>query len=138
MSSPSVAVLVSGGLDSDVLFADIAERYGNVLPIYIRQGLAWETVELHWLRRFLNALNNPAIRPLRVLQVPMADVYGAHWSVRGSRVPGKRSPDKAVYLPGRNLILTVKTAVLCAQEKIPTIAVGSLDHNPFADATPAF
>jgi len=53
-------------------------------------------------------------------------------------VPGSRSDDRQVYLPGRNLTLLVKTAVYCAQQKISTIALGSLGHNPFPDATPAF
>src|SRR5262249_54908830 len=53
-------------------------------------------------------------------------------------VPGYRSPDRAVYLPGRNLILMVKAAVFCAMNRIPILALGSLDHNPFPDARPQF
>ena len=41
----TVCVLVSGGLDSDVLAAELARR-GPVVPVYVRQGLAWEAVEL--------------------------------------------------------------------------------------------
>jgi 7-cyano-7-deazaguanine synthase len=53
-------------------------------------------------------------------------------------VPGAKTRDEAVYLPGRNLLLLSKAAVFCALHKIPVIAVGSLGHNPFRDATPAF
>jgi 7-cyano-7-deazaguanine synthase len=53
-------------------------------------------------------------------------------------VPGAATPDKAVYLPGRNLLLLSKAAVFCAQHRNGAIAIGSLGHNPFPDATPKF
>ena len=53
-------------------------------------------------------------------------------------VPGARSQDKAVYLPGRNLTLSVKAAVFCVMNEISELAIGSLDHNPFPDASPRF
>src|SRR5438876_9831912 len=68
----------------------------------------------------------------------MADLYGAHWSTGKRAVPGGRSPDQAVYLPGRNMALSVKAAVFAAMRKIPVLALGSLDHNPFPDASPRF
>ena len=46
------AVLFSGGLDSAVLLADLAER-GAVLPIYVRAGLAWEDEEAACLDQLL-------------------------------------------------------------------------------------
>lgn len=149
----SICVLVSGGLDSDVLLSELAERYQSVVPVYVRQGLAWERAELYWLKKFISALQasprprlsprkralgEGRIRPLRILSLPMQDVYGSHWSLGGRPVPGSRSADSAVYLPGRNLALTVKAAVLCAREGIREIALGSLGDNPFPDATPAF
>jgi 7-cyano-7-deazaguanine synthase len=133
----TICVLVSGGLDSAVLVGELARRQ-RVLPVYVRQGLAWEAVELHWLKRFLKALHNPRVLPLKILSLPMADVYGSHWSLGGKAVPGYRSDDRAVYLPGRNLVLLVKAAVVCALKKISRIALGSLGHNPFPDASPAF
>ena len=41
---PKCAVLLSGGLDSAVLLADEASR-GEVQPIYVSVGLAWEAAE---------------------------------------------------------------------------------------------
>jgi 7-cyano-7-deazaguanine synthase len=134
----SICVLVSGGLDSDVLLAQMAQKFRRVVPVYVQQGLAWEAVELYWLKRFISALKNPRIQALRVIRLPMKDLYGNHWSTGRGRIPGYRSKDEAVYLPGRNLILTVKAAVLCAMEKIPNLALGSLGHNPFPDASPRF
>src|SRR6185295_11946541 len=108
MNRRSICVLVSGGLDSDVLLVAMARRYSRVYPVYIRQGLKWEAVELFWLKRFLRAIGNNRIRPLQILNLPMDDVYGAHWSTGREPVPGARTADAAVYLPGRNLVLTVK------------------------------
>ena len=137
MSNSSVCVLASGGLDSCALVGDLV-RKRTVTPVYIRQGLAWEDVELFWLRKFLRKLASRRVQPLQVFSLPMDDVYGDHWSVGGKAVPGARTPDRAVCLPGRNLALSLKAAVFCALNGIPAIAVGSLDHNPFPDATPGF
>ena len=130
-----VCVLVSGGLDSCVLVVELAKRYRQVHPVFIRQGLRWESAELRALRRFLKAVHLPA--PV-VLDLPVRDLYGPHWSVTGKGAPGAQSPDENVYLPGRNLLLLSKAAVYCGQRGIGVIAVGTLAGNPFADATPQF
>jgi 7-cyano-7-deazaguanine synthase len=53
-------------------------------------------------------------------------------------VPAADSPDETVYLPGRNLLLLSPAALFCIPRGIPTVAIGSLRHNPFPDATPRF
>lgn len=111
----------------------MAKHYRRVHPVYIRQGLTWEKAELQHLRRYLRAIGTG---PVTVLEMP-AD-YGDHWSVTGRKVPGAKTRDEAMYLPGRNLMLLSKAAVFCALHKIPVIAIGSLGHNPFPDATPKF
>jgi 7-cyano-7-deazaguanine synthase len=133
---PSLAVLVSGGLDSCVLLGDLARRH-SIVPIYIRNGLRWEAAELYWLRRFLSLITAPAIRPLVVLDLPMQDVYDGHWSLRGT-VPTARSNDREVYLPGRNIILLTKAVLHCQRRGIRRIALAPLGRNPFPDSTPAF
>jgi len=135
LKKSSVAVLVSGGLDSAALLCHAATRFRRVYPIFIRQGLRWEKAELYWLGRFLRKVR---VEPLVILDVPMKDLYQRHWSVSGANVPGARSADSAVYLPGRNLLLTLKSGIFCAARKIPALWIGSLDHNPFPDATLAF
>jgi 7-cyano-7-deazaguanine synthase len=139
VSAGHLAVLTSGGLDSAILVADRARRGGVVYPVYIRFGLAWETVEEAHLRSFLDGL--PATLPVRppvVFDVPISDVYGAHWSVSGMGVPDETTPDEAVYLPGRNLLLLGKTSVWCALNEVETIALGTLKGNPFSDSSPGF
>ncbi len=134
----STAVLLSGGLDSAVLLADEASRE-IVQPVYIGAGLAWETAERAVIGRLLDS---PPLRghvkPLASLAVDMRDVYAAtHWSVTG-QAPAYHTPDEDVYLPGRNIILLSKAGVYCAAAGIARIVIGTLDHNPFPDATPAF
>lgn len=134
----STAVLLSGGLDSAVLLAEEAAR-GDVQPIYVSVGLAWEPAE----RAVLSALlaHGPLgarVRPLVALSVEMRDVYAAtHWAVEG-RPPAYHTPDEDVYLPGRNIILLGKAGVYCAAAEIDRLVLGTLAHNPFPDATPAF
>jgi len=132
------AVLLSGGLDSAVLVADEAES-GDVQPIYVGVGLAWEAAEQAIVSRFLaSAPVAGRVRPLVSLTVDMRDVYAAtHWAVEG-RPPGYHTPDEDVYLPGRNVILLTKAAVYCAASNIERVVLGTLAHNPFPDATPAF
>jgi 7-cyano-7-deazaguanine synthase len=131
-------VLLSGGLDSAVLLVEEAAA-GEVQPIYVRVGLAWEDAERQAIERFIEAAGlSGRVRPLAVLGVDMTDVYPrSHWAIQG-RPPGYHTPDEDVYLPGRNVILLGKAAVFCAAAGIGRILIGTLDHNPFPDATPAF
>ena len=141
------AVLISGGLDSAVLLAEEAARRGPgdsddtafVQPIYVSVGLAWEAAELAALRALLAV--EPLVgrtRPLVSLSVDMRDVYRAnHWAIEG-KPPRYHTPDEDVYLPGRNVILLGKAGVFCAAARIDRLVLGTLAHNPFPDATPAF
>ena len=72
------------------------------------------------------------------LALPVTDLYGEHWSVTGANVPGFDTPDEAVFLPGRNPILLVKTAVWCQMHGIEELALAPLAQNPFGDASEAF
>ena len=133
----STAVLLSGGLDSAVLVADEATA-GEVHPIYVSVGLAWEAAEQSIVSRFLASRPSGRVRPLVSLSVDMRDVYAAtHWAVEG-RPPAYHTPDEDVYLPGRNVILLGKAAVYCAAAKVERLVIGTLAHNPFPDATPDF
>ena len=135
------AVLLSGGLDSAVLLADEATR-GEVQPIYVSVGLAWESGERAMVSRFLASSRLGArVRPLVSLSVDMRDVYAAtHWAVRG-QPPAYHTADEDVYLPGRNVILLSKAAAWLATRGTPApvrIFMGQLGGNPFPDATPEF
>jgi 7-cyano-7-deazaguanine synthase len=138
MSHPSLAVLISGGLDSAILLGDALRRRVVAHPLFIRCGLAWEAVELAYLQRYLHALSSPELLPLVILEQPIADVYGKHWSITGTNVPDADSPDEAVFLPGRNVLLLAKALLWCHLRQVPAVALGSLQTNPFPDATGEF
>jgi 7-cyano-7-deazaguanine synthase len=133
-----LAILVSGGLDSAILLAESLERHPSVWPLYIRFDLFWEKVELHHLHRFLDAIRAPALRSLTILEMPVADLYGDHWSLTGVGVPAAGTPDAAVFLPGRNVLFLAKAMLWCHLHGVPVLALAPLESNPFPDATPTF
>ena len=98
------AVLLSAGLDSAVLAAAEA-RSGEVHPIYISTGLAWERGELAALDRLLaTAPFGHNVAPLARLSFTVEDLYPAtHWALRGTP-PAFDTPDEDVYLAGRNVV----------------------------------
>lgn len=138
MDRGSLCVLISGGLDSAVALAEAARGPAPVLPVYVRSGLVWEPAEMYWLGRFLPSLEAPALGALEILEMPVGDLYGDHWSLTGRDAPGRESPDEAVYLPGRNLLLLAKTGVLAARRGCRAIVMGPLAANPFPDGRRSF
>jgi 7-cyano-7-deazaguanine synthase len=129
---------LSGGLDSAVLLAHEAQQ-ASVRPVYVSVGLAWEHAEQAMLDALLN---EPPLdgrtQPLARLELGMRDIYPpTHWAVRGTP-PAYDTPDRDVYLPGRNIVLLTKAAVLAAALGMRRISLGILAGNPFPDATPAF
>jgi 7-cyano-7-deazaguanine synthase len=78
------------------------------------------------------------LRPLTILEMPVADIYDDHWSVTGRNVPDAHSPDEAVFLPGRNVLLLSKAILWCHLHQMSAVALAPLKSNPFPDATPAF
>lgn len=134
----AVGLLFSGGLDSSILLGHLLEQGHPVQPLYVRCGLAWQTEELRAAERFLRAIASPKAADLVLLDLPVADLYDDHWSVSGRNVPDADSPATAVYLPGRNALLTIKPALWCALHRIDRLALAILTSNPFGDATPEF
>jgi 7-cyano-7-deazaguanine synthase len=137
-SATPLAVLVSGGLDSAILVGEAVRVYPAVHPIYIRAGSAWEGIEFEHLSRFLRKIATPTLKPVKVLHLPVDDLYGDHWSLTGQNVPDARSADDAVFLPGRNVLLLAKALIYCHLQGIPEIAMAPLETNPFPDATESF
>jgi len=133
-----VIALASGGPDSAALLRHLSGRFSRVFPLYVRAGLSWERPELAAMHRFLRAARIPRVAPPQIMSLPSTDLYRGHWSVTHRNVPGARTGNKSVYLPGRNLLLIAKAAVLAPLLKAGTIAIGTLKGNPFGDATRCF
>lgn len=135
-----IAILISGGVDSCVLLSDLASRYHQVYPLYVKNGLLWEETEQYWLKRFLKAVQgrNKSIQKMTTLNLPIRELYDGHWSLTGHHVPDYTSDDQSVFLPGRNLLLLTKAALFCAMNRIGTVALGPLKGNPFPDSSRTF
>jgi 7-cyano-7-deazaguanine synthase len=136
--SEIIGVLASGGLDSSILIKCLVDAGQRVKPFYIRSGLRWQAEEERSLNRYLDAVAAPELEPLTVLEMPLSDLYGEHWSVTGRNVPGVDTPDEAVFLPGRNALLAIKAALWCQMHGVGVLAVAILRSHPFADASASF
>jgi 7-cyano-7-deazaguanine synthase len=134
----SIGLLLSGGLDSAILLHQMLEQGWRVQPFYVRAGCIWQPLELHAVNALLAALAQPKLAALVQLDMPVDDLYAGHWSMTGQAVPDNRSPDDAVFLPGRNPLLLLKPALWCVLHGISGIALATLAANPFDDATPEF
>ena len=134
-----LCVLV-GGLDSAVLSAHAARQGWRGFPLYIREGCRWEAPERRALQQFFSRLpRRYAIAPMTTLVLPLTFFNPRHWS-RDPRaaVPGAKTRDAAVYLPGRNLGLLTLGGLFCAARDIPVLALGTLKNNPFPDSRKNF
>ncbi len=137
-SVSELAVLSSGGLDSAILLGESLAQGLRVHPVYIRAGHPWEDLELAYLHRLLAAIACDRLKPLVLLKMPVADLYGDHWSMTGQAVPDEKSEDESVFLPGRNVLLLAKGMLWCHLNRVPALAQAVLCGNPFPDATEAF
>jgi 7-cyano-7-deazaguanine synthase len=134
----TIGVLISGGLDSAILVSHLLDQKETVQPFYVQCGLSWQAAELASLEKYLAAAVSDRLMPLVTLQLPLADLYTGHWSLTGQQIPDAATPDEAVYLPGRNLLLAIKPALWCQMHGIGRLALGVLASNPFDDATAEF
>lgn len=135
---PATGLLLSGGLDSCILAGRLLDEGWRVQPFYIRCGLFWESAERTAAEKFLAAIAQPRLAPLVTFDLPLADVYGNHWSLTGENTPSDTTPDEAVFLPGRNALLLLKPSVWCQLHGIHALALAPLAGNPFGDATDEF
>jgi 7-cyano-7-deazaguanine synthase len=147
----SIGLLLSGGLDSAILLHRFLEQGWHVQPFYVRSGCVWQPFEQRAVKELLAALatpnlgtpshassTQPRLAQLVELDMPVDDLYAGHWSMTGQAVPDSRSPDEAVFLPGRNPLLLMKPALWCVMHGISGIGLATLSANPFDDATPEF
>jgi 7-cyano-7-deazaguanine synthase len=124
-----------------VLLGWLLERGYQVQPIYVRAGLYWEAAEHAAAEVVLGELRSRygrRLAHLKLLSIPVDDLYAGHWSTTGQDVPGEETDDSAVFLPGRNPLLLLKACLWCINAGIRQLALGTLARNPFRDATGEF
>jgi len=115
----------------------VVRTSSHAVPLYVKSGLFWESEEREAVRKICNWFEKD-VGPLVQIDVPVASIYGDHWSVTGQDPPGVDSPDEAVFLPGRNLLLLSAAGLWCRQHGVTRLAIGTLDTNPFSDASKGF
>ena len=120
------------------MLAELARSGREIFPLYVRAGLTWERHEIAALRSYIRRLKIRGIHAISVLQLPMGDLAGGHWSMTGRKVPGYRAAVSSNYILGRNLSLLTKAAIFCAYNRIGEVAMAPLESNPFPDARPEF
>lgn len=134
----TVGLMMSGGVDSAVLLAHLLDQGYRVQPFHVSMGCAWDAVERRAVDHLIWAVAKEAVLPVVELAMPVADLYGDHWSITGDDTPDETTPDEAVLLWGRNPLLLVKPVLWCQRHNIPELALGTLAANPFPDATQDF
>jgi len=133
-----VCVLASGGVESTALIAAALKRRADVTPLYVASGFVWEKAEFAHLERICRKLASPRLSAPQKSAAPSARAIAPRWCTGAAPAPGVQSPDDAVGIPGRNLLLLAHAASFAAKRKIGRIEIGVLGSNPFPDATPAF
>jgi 7-cyano-7-deazaguanine synthase len=139
-SRSATGLLLSGGIDSAVLLDQLLQHYSPVVPFYVETGCAWTECELKAVHQILDAAASihDGLEDLVLLDMPLADLYGGHWSISGENVPDDTTADEAVFMPGHNPLLLLKPALWCQMHGVGQLAMGTLANNPFDDATPKF
>jgi 7-cyano-7-deazaguanine synthase len=136
--TPTIGLLLSGGLDSAILLGHLLGEGRRVRPFYLLSGCVWQDRELQAVRKFCAQLAQPNLGEVVMLGMPVDDLYDDHWSISGRAVPDHRSPDEAVFLLGRNPLLLLKPVLWCQLHGIKELALATVATNPFEDATPSF
>jgi 7-cyano-7-deazaguanine synthase len=136
-SGGRVVVLASGGLDSCVLLACVADAASEVLPLFVRNGHPWEDAEVAGLRRFVDSLGYPNLRSVAERTLPVRDLLDTHWGTHKYH-PGFSDGLRANFIPGRNLALLSVASLFAFAHNAGALAIGLLDGNPYPDASPRF
>ena len=129
-SDSTMGLLLSGGLDSSILLGYLLSQHRRIQPFYVQSQLVWQREERRAVGRLLRAMAAPRSAELRVLDLPLRDLYQDHWSVTGDSVPDACSRDDAVYLPGRNALLLIKPALWCRLHGVRELALAVLRIEP--------
>jgi len=139
MSSKSekICLLASSGLNTLCLLKRFSVAGAKVHPVFIQAGFRWEEAELFWLKKYLRNTKMAGVQPLEILQLPLRDVFGMHWSVTGVKVPP--FAEKAdVFLPGRTLAMLLKAGVMASVHGFESVAIGTTKDARLPDASEAF
>ena len=115
-------------------------RAASVQPIYVSVGLAWEARGARGGRavpRERARVDRPRAAAGLADRRHARRLPGDALGHRRDGRPATTRRTRTCICPGRNIMLLGKAAVYCAAAGIGRLVLGTLDHNPFPDATPA-
>ena len=130
-------MLASGGLDSCVLLACVAELASEVYPLFVRNGHPWEDAEVAALRRFVEALGRRISAPslnARCRCAICSMSTGAH-AATGRVFPKATAP---ILSPAEISALLSVASLFAFVHGVEALALGLLEGNPYPDASPRF
>ena len=110
-----------------ILLGECLRQKTIVHPLYVRTGLHWEPDELAHLQRYLAALDGMDARPLCIVEEPVRDLYGNHWSLTGENVPAGLDPLRTA--PPHHRELAFETGLAALIEGLRAMLAG-LDRGP--------
>ncbi|MBF0253823.1 MAG: 7-cyano-7-deazaguanine synthase [Candidatus Omnitrophica bacterium] len=131
-------ILLSGGTMSLSLLNEAARVFTEVSPVYVQSGFRWEEAELHGLKKFLRVYKKPNVEPLTLLQLPLKDLFGGHWSNTGVKAPSARAQSAETILPGRDFLMFAKAAVAATLGGYSVIGAGYTSESPMAQTARQF
>ncbi|MFN0060803.1 MAG: 7-cyano-7-deazaguanine synthase QueC [Planctomycetota bacterium] len=140
-SPPTAVVLMSGGLDSTTLLAEVVADGFRALPLIFRYGQRHEVEvaqAIHIARRMSAAA--PLVLDLPYAQIGGSSLLGAG-EIPAEPVGGAGAAGiPSTYVPARNLVfLSVAVAVAEARGAGDIfIGVNALDYSGYPDCRPAF
>ncbi|HEY9870643.1 MAG TPA: 7-cyano-7-deazaguanine synthase [Candidatus Obscuribacterales bacterium] len=134
----AVSVLTSGGLYSAVLLAQALDHFQAVYPIYGRFGLPWQDAEEQHLRRYLAAIRGPRLARLKVLDLPVDDIYRQDGSIAAVLGPESHGHHETLHVTGRDVLLISKAAVWSAVNGIEVFASGPITSGDIPDHSDSF
>ncbi len=136
--SEKICILTSSGLNSLCLLKRFSSTGVKAQPVFVQSGYRWEEAELFWLKKYLRNNKLGGAGPLEILQMPLRDVFGMHWSVTGVKVPAVSSNVSEMFLPGRTLAMLLKAGVWATVNGFSSIAIGTSKDAGTPDSVESF
>ena len=133
--TPTVAVLLGGGVESTLLVERYLDDGREVVPVHIHCGLIWDDVESEFCRRFCRGLVRPNLASLIEVHLSLRETLGEHWATTGRNVPLAGAPSADLEIPLRNLTLLTFAWHAVRNLGAVSLALGTTSDNNYRDGS---
>ena len=134
-ATPSVAVLLGGGVESTALVRRFVAEGRRVLPIHVHCGLIWDDCESRYVRRFCETSATALLAPLVEIRLPLNEFLNGHWAVTGRDVPRAGDAAAELEIPLRNLTLLSFALHRLSPSGDVALALGTTRDNCYRDGS---